>query len=136
MCAADMTYRAIRGYLNGNVNFEREPGLPAHARAALEGMLRNNRKRNGRKRLAVIHAEVARGAIPGLCEQFPQYSASGPDSWEHIAREIVHGRDGATAGQRREMFEHSHHRKVLSAILQHRLDLIADILPAHDIVFT
>ena len=136
MAAADMAYRAIRGYLNGNVSFDREPGLPANARAALEEMLRSNRERNGRKRLAAIHAAVARGTIPGLSEEFPSYSASGPGSWEHVAREIVHGRDGATSSRRREMFEHSHHRKVLSAILQHRLDLITDILPAHNIVFS
>jgi hypothetical protein len=98
-------------------------------------MLRSNRERSGRKRLAAIHAAVAQGSIPGLAEEFPQYSASGPDSWEHVAREIVHGRDGAASCRRREMFEHSHHRKVLSAILQHRLDLLTEILPAHNVVF-
>jgi hypothetical protein len=136
MAAADMAYRAILGYVNGNVRFEREPGLPANARKALEGMLRKNRERNGRKRLAALHADIARGAIPGLREQIPHYSASGPDSWEHIAREIVHGRYGATPGKRRELFEQSHHRKVLSAILEHRLDLLTDILPAHNVVVT
>jgi hypothetical protein len=136
MTAADMACRAIRGYLKGNVRFQNEPGLSADDHAALKALLRTNRERNRHRRYAAFERDVASGKIPGLRETIPPYSASGPDSWEQIARDIVRGHyDNGMPYHRRELLAESNHRRVLAAILQHRQDLINEILPAHDIAF-
>ena len=136
MTAADMACRAIRGYLNGNMRFHNERGLRADEHAALKALLGNNRERNRNRRYAAFASDVANGRIPGLRETISPYAASGPGSWEQIAREIVRGHyDNGMPYHRRELLAESNHRRVLAAILQHRQDLINEILPAHDIAF-
>lgn len=134
MLAADMACRAVRGYLNGNRRFLREPGLGPSERCALERLLLSNRHRNRFTRLAAIYANVAGGAIPGLCERMPEYVGNGHGSWDRAAQDMLFSCQRATRDQRLERFEESDYRRVRTAIAQHRRDLIDEILPANGIV--
>jgi hypothetical protein len=136
MLAADMACKAIRGYLNGNPRFLNEPGLSPDEHRALEQLLANNREYSGHKRLATIISEVSLGKIPGIREPIAPYAASGPGSWNQAGTPVENAAGSQMSSQRLERFEQSDHGKVLSAILQHRLDLINEILPANDIVLT
>jgi hypothetical protein len=130
--AADMAFRAIKGYQHQNVEFTSESGLPDDTRQALTKLLGSIRSDNEIERLDAIANAIARGDLPGLQEEMPVYVAKGIGSWKYAATGIV---DDKTDGNERPYwsaaFEQSDYRKFHDAVKEHRFIVTQKILLQH-----
>jgi len=134
MEAADMTYRAIKGFRSGNVAYTEEDGLPPDARVALAALLDSNRGDDPGERLDVLARALANGGVPGFSEDVPLYISKGPDSWKHAATGITDAdTDGHTKPIWSGQFEQSDYRKFHDAIKEHRFIVTQLILPRHGV---
>jgi hypothetical protein len=131
--AADMSYRAVRGYLNGNAVYEAENGLPTSSLQALEGLLETSRSHDEQERLGRLRDAAARGEIPGLKEAIPDYIPKGKGSWKHLATGIEEAGDGGFTPRWSEKFEGSDYRHFHDAIKEHRFVVTQQILPEHGV---
>ena len=134
MEAADMAYRAIQGFRNGNNAYTQEAGLPPEARAALAALLGSNRIDDPVERMHVLTAAFASGNVPGFAEDVPAYLAKGAGSWKDIATGITDAdADGDTRPAWSGRFEQSDYRKFHDAIKEHRFVVTQIILPKHGV---
>jgi len=134
MEAADMAYRAIKGFRRGNTAFAQEEGLPAEARAALASLLASNRDDDPVKRMDALCAALAEGQVPGFAEAVTPYIGKGHGSWKDQATGIVD--DDGDGGEKpvwSEAFEQSDYRKFHDAIKEHRFVVTQVILPKHGV---
>jgi len=132
--AADMAYRAARGFRNGNIDYLTEKGLSDDTLAALRGLLESSRSEDPDVRLATFMKAVANGAIPDIQEEIPEYVGKGPRSWKHAATGITEVEtDGDDRPEWSAMFENSDYRKFHDAVKEHRFVVMQEILPAHGI---
>lgn len=131
--AADMACKAVQGFIHGNVQYETEQGLNVDAKKAIESLLESNKDHDEQKRLEVIMAAVASGAIPGIKENIPTYISKGEGSWKHLATGIAAIDDGGIEPDWSNTFEDSDYRKFHDAIKQHRFVVTQEILPAHGV---
>ncbi|MGZ3241076.1 MAG: DUF6765 family protein, partial [Burkholderiaceae bacterium] len=109
------------------------PGLNAEAKQALQDLLANNQDHDENKRLANLMISIAKGRVPGIKEDIPQYIAKGEQSWKHLATGIKAGDDGDTKPVWSQTFEDSDYRKFHDAIKEHRFVVTQEILPAHNV---
>ncbi|WP_158755088.1 DUF6765 family protein [Dyella sp. S184] len=134
MDAADMAYRAIKGFRSGNNAYTTEAGLPAGAKAALAALLESNRSDDPIERLHVLTTAFANGSVPGFSEDIPAYVAKGTGSWKDAATGII---DADADGEKKplwsERFEQSDYRKFHDAIKEHRFVVTQLILPKHGV---
>lgn len=129
--AAEMTCRAVRGYLAAREDFESQPGLPDNVKDALTRLLDGNRNLDDNKRLQAICEAVKTGAIPGLQESIPEYIAKGPGSWKYQATGLQSNDDAGDRPQWSDAFENSDYRRFHDAVKAHRFVTTQEILPAH-----
>jgi hypothetical protein len=134
MDAAEMAYRAIKGFRRGNSAFAQEEGLPDPARAALASLLASNRQDDPVERLQALSAALAAGQIPGFADAVPAYIDKGPGSWKDRATGIVDREaDGFEKPVWSDVFEQSDYRKFHDAIKEHRFVVTQVILPKHGV---
>jgi hypothetical protein len=133
MQAADMACKVVQGFLKGNKQYENEFGLSADAKQALKNLLANNQDHDENKRLANLMISIAKGSVPGMKEDIPQYIAKGEQSWKHRATGIKAADDGDTKPVWSQIFEDSDYRKFHDAIKEHRFVVTQEILPAHNV---
>ena len=134
MEAADMAYRAIKGFRSGNAEYAKEDGLSPDVRAALTSLLGSNRLDDPDERLHVLTTAMANGSIPGFAENIPAYLSKGPGSWKDAATGITDAdKDGDTRPVWSEQFEQSDYRKFHDAIKEHRFIVTQLILPMHGV---
>lgn len=134
MEAADLAYRALKGFQSGNVDYTNEPGLPDEAKAALQEFLQSNRSEDEAVRLSNLIDWVADGKIPGIREAIPAYISKGGGSWKHAATGILSmDDDGPFKPTWSKQFEDSDYRKFHDAIKEHRFVVTQEILPKHDV---
>lgn len=126
--AADMACRAVQGYVGGNGDFEKLPGLSTPQRAAVEELLSTNRSTDEQERLEGLHAAMESGQIPGLQETLPAYVAKGEGSWKHLATGIEAEDDGKVAPVWSLTFEKSDYRKFHDATKEHRFFVTQEVL--------
>ncbi|GAC1610511.1 MAG: hypothetical protein NVS3B3_19540 [Aquirhabdus sp.] len=131
--AADMSCKIVQGFLNGNDQYENEPGLRADSRQALHNLLASNQDHNEENRLDVLTAGIAKGSVPGIKEDIPKYIAKGEGSWKHAATGIIETDDGGAKPKWSQKFEDSDYRKFHDAIKQHRFVVTQEILPDHHV---
>ncbi len=134
MTAADMAYRAIKGFQSNNDNYPDEEGFPNDVKQALEQLLSENRSDDPQKRLEALMASVAKGDIPRLSEEVPSYVAKGPRSWKFSATGITsHSDDGDAPPVWSQVFEESDYRKFHEAAKDHRAFVTGTLLPKHGV---
>ncbi|RUL77506.1 DUF6765 family protein [Dyella choica] len=134
MTAADMAFRAIKGFQSGQEDFENLAGLTADAKTSLENLLRDSRSEDSDERLRHLMEEVAKGSIHGLREEVPEYVAKGEGSWKFEATGIDSAEtDGLTKPVWQPKFEHSDYRKFHDAVKQHRAYVMGTLLPSHGV---
>lgn len=134
MEAADMAYRAMKGFLRGNVDFVSENGLPDNVKSALQELLHGNRSEDPEERLERLAELVAGGSIPGVHENIPAYVAKGHRSWKFLATGITsHSDDGLSAPVWSEAFERSDYRKFHEAVKEHRAFVTGELLPQYGV---
>jgi hypothetical protein len=134
MQAADMAYRALKGFRHGNAAFAQEEGLPPAVATALADLLGSNRLDDPLKRLDVLTQAFTSGKVPGFSEDIPPYVGKGPQSWKDRATGIVNDvADGDKKPVWSEAFEQSDYRKFHDAIKEHRFVVTQVILPKHGV---
>ena len=134
MEAADMAYRAIKGFRRGNTAFAQEEGLPEETKAALASLLASNRNDDPSVRLDALIKALTSGQVPGFAETVKPYIGKGPDSWKDKATGIIDGNaDGDKKPVWSEAFEQSDYRKFHDAIKEHRFVVTQIILPKHGV---
>lgn len=136
VAAADMACRAVQGYVVGDTDFERQSGLIAEQREAIETLLSTNRSVDEQVRLKTICSAIELGKIPGLKECVPPYVAKGPGSWKQLATGIEAADDGDTRPSWSPAFEHSDYRKFHDATKEHRFVVTQEVLPAINLRLT
>jgi hypothetical protein len=134
MTAADMAFRALKGFQTSTENFADLEGLPEDVRDALEALLQENRSENCDDRLRELMDAVAKGAVPGLSENVPDYVAKGVGSWKFAATGIE---SSATDGLAKPIwtseFEKSDYRKFHDAVKSHRDYVTGTVLPTYGV---
>jgi hypothetical protein len=132
--AANMACKAVQGFINGNRNYEIEPGLGTDALTALEKILSGNQDHDELKRLKMLSVKTEDGKIPGISEKIPSYIAKGTGSWKHAATGIINDDDDRnTKPLWSQKFEESDYRKFHDAIKLHRFVVTQEILPSFSI---
>ncbi|CAH2777829.1 MAG: FIG00454669: hypothetical protein [uncultured Paraburkholderia sp.] len=130
MQAADMTCRAVRGFLAGREDFETQPGLPEDIGIALSHLLNTHRNPDDYLHVRRLRRALAEGAIPSLRECFPEYVPKGLGSWKHVATGFERHDDSGDRPQWTGEFEKSDYRLFHDAVKHHRFVTTQEILPA------
>ena len=134
LTAADMAFRAMKGFQCGKEEYADLDGLSNDVKEALERLLQENRSEEPDARLKMLMAYVARGEIPKLKEEVPVYIAKGPGSWKWVATSITsHSDDGDRPPEWTAQFEQSDYRKFHDAVKEHRAFITGTLLPSHDV---
>ncbi|OOG66393.1 hypothetical protein B0E46_02700 [Rhodanobacter sp. B04] len=134
MEAADMAYRAIKGFHSGDSAYAQQAGLPPDVSAALATLLGSNRSADPVERLQVLTRAFASGSVPGFAEDIPAYVSKGSGSWKDLATGITDAdADGDRLPTWCERFEQSDYRKFHDAIKEHRFVVTQLILPRHGV---
>jgi hypothetical protein len=131
--AADMACKAIQGFINGNPDFSKEPGLSGATKSELSGILSQSRSHDEKERLSTFRKAFASGAITSCVEAIPGYIPKGVGSWKYQATGIADKDDGSKKPVWSETFESSDYRKFHDAIKEHRFVVTQEILPAFGI---
>jgi hypothetical protein len=127
--AADMACRAVQAFVAGSTEFEKEPGLSARQRDAVEHLLSTNRSLDEQERLEGVRGAIRGGKLPGLEEALPVYIPKGKGSWKHLATGIEAENDGDVAPLWDPAFESSDYRKFHDATKEHRFFVTQEVLP-------
>jgi hypothetical protein len=132
--AADMAFRALKGFQSSRGDFENLDGLTTDAKTALEKLLRESRSENSDERLRYLMDEVAKDSFPGVHEEVPLYVAKGVGSWKFEATGIESAEtDGFTKPTWEPKFEQSDYRKFHDAVKEHRAYVTGVLLPLHGV---
>jgi len=134
LTAADMAFRAMKGFMSGNKEYADLEGLPSEVMTALEQIFRENQSEDPYERLEKLADYVGEGHIPGIKGDIPAYVAKGPGSWKYTATGIAsHSDDGDRLPEWTATFEQSDYRKFHDAVKEHRTFVTGVLLPSHDV---
>ena len=130
MMAAEMACKAVRGFINGEVEYEKLEGLSPNFAATLRAFLADNRSHDEKERYAKIEGFINVGSFARVREQLPPYIAKGIHSWKWQATGIDAEGDGFGLPSWSTTFENSDYRRFHDAVKHHRFIVTQEILPS------
>ena len=133
MQAADMAYRVIRAFIDGEMDFVNQTPLPGDVATTLKDLLSRCQLDDGEQRLSELMKAVTGHAFPGIAA-IPGYVPTGEGSWKAQATGLCDDDEDTDPPVWDPVrFEDSHYRRFHDAVKEHRNFLANEVLPKHEL---